>query len=96
MNLFGKSEWTLSTLKAYFESMLKEVDRRYEQRFEASQKAIDEANTQMLKRFDGVNEFRGAMSDSQAKYVTKGDAVAIATIVGIIFTILDRFLNHAK
>jgi hypothetical protein len=49
-----------------FEAMKAQVDAA----FEASQRAIDKADISTEKRFEGVNEFRSALSDQSAHFVT--------------------------
>ena len=39
----GKSEWTLSTLKKYFDSLIKSNDKRYEQEFDNQKLAVKDA-----------------------------------------------------
>jgi molecular chaperone DnaK (HSP70) len=62
------------SLKKHFTELLKEKDKRDQQRFEAqtqgitaamsaAEKAITKADNATEKRFDGVNEFRGALDD---------------------------------
>jgi len=62
------------TIVAYFTAMLSEMDRRYQQRFEAQEKAVVaaiaaaekavlKAEMASEKRFESVNEFRQAYQD---------------------------------
>jgi hypothetical protein len=64
-----------------------ERDRRYEDRFKAtdektslaltaSGKAVDKAETATEKRFDAVNEFRGTLSDQAATLLPRAEATA--------------------
>jgi hypothetical protein len=68
-------------------AMIVEMDRRYEQRFNAQDKAVaaalDSAKEAVLKaevasekRFESINEFRGQLRDQQQTFVTR-DEVAI-------------------
>ena len=89
--------WTPETLKA----VMDERDKRYEQRFNASQKAIDEATRANEKRFEAVNEFRGAMSDAARKYITREEARSMVaqaclitgTVVSVAVFVLNFFLH---
>ncbi len=45
------------------ETRIEEIDKRVALAFAASEKAIVKAETATEKRFDGVNEFRGVLSD---------------------------------
>jgi len=78
-------------LKEYFtlwlqrvEVLLDERDRRYEERFKASddktslalassEKAISKAETATEKRFDNVNEFRETLKDQAANLITRAE-----------------------
>lgn len=67
------------------EQLSAERDRRYEDRFKASdertalalassEKAVTKAETATEKRFDGVNEFRSALSDQTEKLLPRAEA----------------------
>lgn len=47
----GESQWTLETLLLHISSILAERDRRYEQRFEAQEKAVTLALDRVDKEF---------------------------------------------
>lgn len=90
------SAWTIDSLRFYFERLLAESDKRYEQRFISQQEAIQaallaqkeavnaalvaadravvKAETAAEKRFDNVNEFRGAMADQAATLMPRVEA----------------------
>lgn len=64
-----------------------ERDKRYEQRFtsmdektslalNSSKEAVTKAETATEKRFEGVNEFRGALSDQANKLLPRAEAEA--------------------
>jgi hypothetical protein len=53
------SDWTVDSLKEHIEDKLKERDLRFQQRFEAGE-----------RRLDGMNEFRGTLSDQSKTFVT--------------------------
>lgn len=63
--------------RKFFGRILAEMDRRYQQRFESQERALEETRRATEKRFDGVNEFRGAMSDASGKYITRGECLAL-------------------
>lgn len=65
------SGWTVDTLKAHTEQLLEEMDRRYAQRFLATQEAITKAETAAEKRFDSVNEFRGQLTDQARTFMPR-------------------------
>src|ERR1051326_835056 len=51
--------------------LIKTNDRRYIDRFEASQEALTVALEASNKRLDGMNEFRAALTDQAARMVTR-------------------------
>jgi hypothetical protein len=70
------------SLKEYFEALLADRDLRYQQRFDAQSKAIQDALTAAEKavvkaevatekRFEGVNEFRQTLSDQAANFISR-------------------------
>ena len=56
-----------------FEAMKEQVDAA----FAASQAAIDKADIATEKRFEGVNEFRAALSDQATRFVTQETLTAL-------------------
>jgi DNA repair exonuclease SbcCD ATPase subunit len=67
--------WNIEALKEYFDALLVETDRRYVERFNSHEKAVDaalnahqqaveKAEEATEKRFDAINEFRQALSDA--------------------------------
>lgn len=74
------SGWTTDTLKAHvdrqfalLDQLRAEADKRYEQRFQSQEKAIDKSDTATDKRFEGVNEFRQTLSDQTARFLTRDE-----------------------
>lgn len=63
--------WTVETLLEHINKILDDRDRRYEQRFEAQQRAIDKADTATEKRFEGVNEFRQSLADQNKMFLQR-------------------------
>lgn len=68
---------------------IKESDRRYEQRFDAQEKAtmvaitsakeaVTKAETSTERRFESVNEFRAALSDQSASLVSRNEVEQLA------------------
>ncbi|HXJ37752.1 MAG TPA: hypothetical protein VNH18_00665, partial [Bryobacteraceae bacterium] len=94
-----ESGWTVDTLHA----LMNEREVRYEQRFQAQQKALQDAllaaekavSTAMAsadravmkaeiaaeKRFEGLNELRGAMSDQAARLMPRAEAEVSFTAI---------------
>jgi DNA-binding MurR/RpiR family transcriptional regulator len=53
------------------------MDRQVKAAFESSQRAIDKADEATEKRFEGVNEFRAALSDQATRFVTNSELHAV-------------------
>lgn len=65
------SAWTVETLAAFIEQRHAGDMARLEERYAADQKALMVALATNEKRLDGMNEFRGAMTDNAARTVTR-------------------------
>lgn len=64
------SEWTIDTLKEHLEALRKDDQQAMAAALASADRAVAKADLAMEKRFDGVNEFRAALSDqstAQAK-----------------------------
>jgi hypothetical protein len=108
---FNRQEWTIETAKAHVLALMEERDKRYEQRFQASQKAIDEARERLDLKLAGQNEWRDAMDDKDKTYatkvdlapineqlrkcLTKSDAFAMISVVAAVIGVLLEVLNFA-
>ena len=81
-----------------YEQRFQERDLRYDQRFRETEEAKRVLVQTTEKRFDGVNEFRAAMSDQQKNYITRSEAlalvVAVSTVTGAIVGALSYFAKH--
>ncbi len=78
------SGWTVDTLRAHISDMMGAHDRRYEQRFEAQEKAVNsalraaqdavtKAELATEKRFESVNEFRAQLSDQSRTLMPRNE-----------------------
>ena len=85
----GTSSATDVSLREYLTAQIDAAEKRSEQRFESmkqqidaafasSQIAIDKADQATEKRFEGVNEFRAALSDQASRFVTQDALAALA------------------
>lgn len=85
----GTSSATDVSLREYIALMVELEMRRVNERFtsvekatasafENSQRAIDKADQATEKRFEGVNEFRAALSDQASRFVTAEQLNAVA------------------
>jgi len=101
--------WTLDTLERYLSSKIDALDRycstnftqskeRVDMALAAADKAVTKAEIATEKRFDGVNEFRGAMADQskafmpRAEYEVQRAAVndALGRLDGVTTTLVER------
>lgn len=78
--------WTLKAFREHVDTLLAELDRRYEQRFEGQQTGLQaalssanaarvRAEASMERRFEGVNEFRQTLSDQANSFIPRAEAV---------------------
>jgi len=89
------------SLHDYFERVLAEMEKRYQQRFESQERAVQEYKATSETRLGTMNEFRGTISDAQAKYITRSEAVAmvmagcaLTAVVLAAATFLFTFFLH--
>lgn len=59
---------------AHLRELMNANDKRYAERFEAQQKAIEKAELASEKRFEGVNEFRATLADQQRSLMPRQEA----------------------
>lgn len=82
------SGWSVETAMFHLLSVTASNDRRYEQRFEAQEKAVGnaifaadravvKAEAATEKRFESVNEFRATLSDQQRTFMPRSESDAI-------------------
>ena len=85
----GTSAATDVSLREYLTALINGVEERSDERFrhmkemvetafENAQTAITKADIATEKRFEGVNEFRAALSDQATQFVTRDAMVALA------------------
>lgn len=68
-------------LRDYVDGRLVDQEKRWLDRFEATQRAVDRASDQLDHRLEGMNEFRDAMKDQAARTATKEELSALSSIV---------------
>ncbi len=66
----SREEWTLHTLKKYFEAKFDAAKSEVGTALAASEKAVLKAEAAANERFKGLNELRGAMDDASKKFAT--------------------------
>jgi DNA anti-recombination protein RmuC len=85
---WGTSQATDVSLREHLTELIRQTEKRSDERFEAmqkavdaafasSQRAIDKTNEALDKRFEGVNEFRQTLSDQAVTFVTKDSMSAL-------------------
>jgi hypothetical protein len=63
-------------LKEYFERILEERDKRYQDAIAAQEKAVDKAEVALKEFKVQANEFRGTLKDQSAEFMRKSEADA--------------------
>lgn len=106
-----ESGWTIDTLYAHLSGMADERDHRYEQRFLASEKAVQAALTSAKeavlkaesateKRFESVNEFRAQLSDQAHSFMPRAEYDArhesLVAATELLASRLDRIEGHSE
>ncbi len=105
------SGWTIDSLHQHLARMSDERDRRYEQRFDAQQRATEmalsatkeavlKAEHASDKRFDGVNEFRAQLSDQAAMLMPRMEAdqrlAALTERVSDLTTVVTKIQGRSS
>jgi hypothetical protein len=92
------SGWTVETLKTVVDQRFADADRRYQQRFESQERALEQARLASEKRLDGMNEFRQALTDASSKYITRQEAyamiIAACAITGTLVEAANFFMKR--
>lgn len=57
----------------FLRELIEEHDKRYQERFDAQEKAVLKAEGANEKRFESVNEFRAQLSDEQSTFLTRSE-----------------------
>jgi hypothetical protein len=86
-------EWNVTTLRAYFESMLAQWDKRVNDRLDAMDKAVNKAEAAADKRFEGVNEFRSQLADQQRTFIPRAE---YESIHGLLTSKVDRLAEDLR
>ncbi len=90
-------------LKEYFEKLLDAADKRYDQRFNAQEKAVNSAlaaaekavavaETNAEKWRTNANEWRSAMNDRERNFLSKGMGYVVGALsaIALLLTILQH------
>lgn len=90
------SAFTTDSLHAHLRTLMDERDRRYGERFDASQKAVEKATAALERRLEGMNEIRAAMSEQAATFLprTEYDTAHDALVTRV--TELNDRMNRAE
>jgi hypothetical protein len=100
-----QADWTIETVREHVLALMDERDKRYEQRFlqqetavtaalNSSKEAVAKAERATEKRFESVNEFRGALSDAQKNYITRSEAIALVVVVCAVIEVIINVFNY--
>jgi hypothetical protein len=72
----AESEWTVQTLKEHFEALRAADLVARDAALAAVQQAISKADAATEKRFEGINELRGALSDQASRLLPRAEYTA--------------------
>lgn len=76
-----RSSSSLENIRDYIDGRLAEADRRYQMRYDFTDKALAAAQENNNDRLNGMNEFRGAIADQAARLPTRTEIeVMIASV----------------
>jgi hypothetical protein len=67
------SEWTVDTLKEHFDALREDDQEAIAAALAAAKEAVIKAEVASEKRFEGINEFRGALNDVVSRNVTRNE-----------------------
>ena len=70
------SGWTVDTLHTHMTQQLRDFKMLLDERYVATEKAINKADVASEKRFESVNEFRNQQKDIIGTFVTRAEYVA--------------------
>lgn len=74
-----------------------EMDKRYQQRFEAQEKAIAKSEAAYDKRFESVNEFRGQLSDQVSTFLSRNEFnMAHTSLAEKVSISIDSIINKIE
>jgi hypothetical protein len=77
------------SLKEHFEKILEEKDKAINIALAAAKEAVGVAEKNAEKWRDQANEWRGAMSDREKKFITRGEVwMAAVAVAGVIIAII--------
>lgn len=66
--------WTLDSVWLHFTTLLKDKEAKDVERFAQNEKKVESALNALNKRFEGINELRGAMQDQQRSFMPRQEA----------------------
>lgn len=69
-------EWTIDTIKEYFEKILAEKDKAINIALSAAKEAVGVAEKNAEKWRDQANEWRGAMNDREKNFMQRSEFLA--------------------
>ena len=83
-------------IKEYFEKILVEKDKALSAALAAAKEAVNIAEKNAEKWRDQANEWRGAMSDREKKFITRSELWgAVIAIAGLTIAIISLIKNKA-
>lgn len=83
-------------LREHFESRMKAQEERVVLALTAADRAVTKAEQAAEKRFESLNEFRGALSDQQAKLPTRGEMDAAIAVLSVRLDSINDRVTRAE
>jgi hypothetical protein len=92
----AEEPWTLSALKEHLEAKIAALKENVATALAAADKAVSKAEMASERRFEGVNEFRGTLTDQAANFLTRNEYNAEHRNLIQKYDILSQQFNEFK
>jgi hypothetical protein len=89
-------EWTINSLKEYFEMRFDNMESSLDARFEAQEKATSVANQASDKRLEGMNEFRESLREQSTAFATKSEVCKLEDIITVKLDAINKNLQKIE
>jgi len=71
-----------------------EMDRRYQQKFEALEEAISKAEFAMNIRLESMNQFRQQILEERTSFATRRESILVAFLISLLLSGIGIVLAH--
>jgi len=94
MTTSSRDEVSHSPLCCIAKTKFDEMDRRYTQKFEALEEAIEKAERAMAIRLESMNQFREQILDERRSFATRREATLVTFIISLTLLGIGLFISH--